>query len=137
MGTTAATVNMDYTLFLCKIMGLCLTIFMLGLLFNRKHFLEMASSLVSTPAMHFAATIVPLVLGAMVIVTHNVWSDGYTPMLVTLIGWIMFVSGVVRALLPTFWVNTVRNHYAGVLVIIVQVILFIIGIILLYCGFFM
>jgi hypothetical protein len=133
---TIMTADMVYTILLCKIMGLVLTIMMLGLLCNRKHFQAMAESLVRTPAMHFAATIVPLVLGSILIVTHNNWAGGYYTVLVSLVSWLIFISGLVRALLPDMWIGMVQKNHKSAMIYVVFAILLIIGLILLYGGFF-
>ena len=122
MQTTLITVDMAYTLLLAKIIGLTLTILMLGLLFNRKHFQAMAASLVTTPAIHFAATLLPLIVGSILVVTHNNWVGNYSVILVTLVGWLVFISGLVRALLPDMWISTVQKNHKSPIIYVVFII---------------
>ena len=123
-----------YTVFLSKIIGICLTVLMLGILFNRKHFKEMASSIINTPSIQFVAALLPLILGSIIVITHTGYDD-VACVLIGIIGWLAFISGIVRALFPTFWINKMSKHYSGAGVVVVSIILLIIGIALLYAGF--
>ena len=97
-----------YTILLCKILGLTLTVLMLGLLLNPKHFESMAESLLNTPAAHLPATIMPLLLGSAILATHNDFGLAHSAILVTLFGCFCFATGFTRAIFPDFWMSRVR-----------------------------
>lgn len=133
MGANDAA-DMVYTIMLSKIIGICLTILPLGMLFNRKHFQAMAVSVVNTPAIHFLAALLPLILGSIIVITHTDYQE-IMCILIGVIGWLLLIGGAFRALFPTIWVNTVSKHYASGAITFVMVILLLVGIALLYAGF--
>jgi hypothetical protein len=47
-----------------------------------------------------AYAIISLAMGVAMIVGHNVWSGGLLPVVVTLLGWLIFLKGLVLLLLP-------------------------------------
>ncbi len=125
---------MHYSIFLARWLGLILTIIGLGLLFNRKHFLSIATSVEHTAAAQFVATLLPLTLGSLLIISHNVWTGW--PIIITILGWIFFISGIFRAWMPTVWLNAIHKNKETALPMVVFFIVFIIGLVLLYFGFF-
>lgn len=126
---------MEYSVELARFLGLVLTIMCLGLLIHRKHFLQIADNLVVSPAVQFVGTIVPLIVGSFIIVTHNIWVGNWT-VLVTLVGWLIFLAGTFRAFFPTAWISTVKAKSHGAGPIIASIVLLIVGIVLLFCGFY-
>ena len=55
---------------------------------------------VSDGPVMFAYAIISLAMGAAMIVGHNVWSGGPLPVTVTLLGWLIFLKGLVLLLAP-------------------------------------
>jgi hypothetical protein len=125
---------MSYSIELARFLGLFISIISLGLLINRKHFLEVADNLVVSPSVQLVATILPLILGSFIIVTHNIWNSDWT-VLVTIVGWLIFLAGVFRAFFPAAWINIIKTKSHGAFPAVMGVIFFIIGLILLWFGF--
>lgn len=129
------TANVAYTILLCRVLGLTLTVMMMGLLLNRQHFEAMAESLLNTPAAHMPAALVPLLVGSFILVTHNDFGFAHSAILVTLFGCFCFATGFTRAVFPDFWMSRVkackdfskmRNFFMGMLAL---------GVVFLYSGF--
>jgi hypothetical protein len=68
---------------------------------------------VSDGAVMLAYAIISLAVGVAMIVCHNVWSGGLLPVAVTLVGWLIFLKGLVLLLLPTDAVSRAfgQMHY--------------------------
>lgn len=131
---------MEISLFLAKILGLCLVIICLGVLINRNFFFDTWRDFAKHPILIMIimlSGIFDLILGLLVLLFHNVWAWDWR-VLITLLGWIFTVRGCVRILFPQF----VMENAARVLnsrfkiVLNVGIVLFLfIGLFLTYKGF--
>ena len=126
---------MIYTILLARFLGIMFVVVNLGILFNRKQFLAFANSLVNTPSSQVFASILPTALGSFLIVTHNQWTGGWPVVLVSVIGWIIFLVGLFRIFFPQTWVSAITKRKDTAFPIVMSCIWLIIGIVLLYLGF--
>ena len=60
----------------------------------------MTATVADGPVM-LAHAIFSLASGVAMIVCHNAWSGGPLPVIVTLLGWLIFLKGLVLLLLPS------------------------------------
>lgn len=125
---------MDVSLFLAKAFGLYLVIVSIMLLINRKELLKRVNAMLSCPGTMFFSAIVTLILGILLIISHNIWTADWR-VIVTLLAWLTFAKGVVRTLYPQIdekWGDIYQNNafYYGS-----GVITLLIGLYLAYVGF--
>ena len=73
------------------------------------------SSTVANEPVMLAYAIISLAIGVAMIVGHNVWSGGLLPVVVSLVGWLIFMKGVVLLLLPGEALSLAlgQMHYNG------------------------
>ena len=69
------------------------------MLVNARHFPEMAKQIGNDPGLIFVSGILLLVAGLAIVRVHNVWSGGWR-VVVTVLGWLAVISGILRMLLP-------------------------------------
>lgn len=88
------------TVYLGKLLGLFTLITSFWLLTERQTAISTIPALLGNrPAMVIFA-IIALAGGLAIVLAHNVWSGGALPLLVTLIGWVMLIRGVLFLFLP-------------------------------------
>lgn len=88
------------TVYLGRLLGLFTLITSFWLLVERQSALStIPALLVDRPAMVIFA-VIALAGGLAIILAHNIWSGGALPILVTLIGWVMLIRGVLFLFLP-------------------------------------
>jgi 1,4-dihydroxy-2-naphthoate octaprenyltransferase len=88
------------TLYLGRLLGLFTLITSFWLLVDRQSTLSTIPALLGNrPAMVIFA-IIALAAGLAIVLAHNIWSGGALPILVTLIGWVMLIRGVLFLFLP-------------------------------------
>ena len=46
--------------------------------------------------------IVLLLLGLSVVLTHNIWNAGFLPLVITLIGWVLILRGILSMFVPGY-----------------------------------
>ena len=83
------------TIFLPTVIGWYLAIF--GLLMLVKHdFVKSAmEDILAQRGLYFVLAILTLVLGLLMVASHNVWMMGW-PVVVTLFGWLLIIGGLLR-----------------------------------------
>jgi hypothetical protein len=62
---------------------------------------SLVTATVSNGPVMLAYAIISLATGVAMIVGHNVWSGGLLPVTVTLLGWLIFLKGLVLLLMPS------------------------------------
>jgi hypothetical protein len=96
-----------YSIFLAKFWGLYLILVSLGLLFNR-HNLKMVLHYYKDEEVPFLSGFILVVFGLLFVLTHNVWSFDWVG-LVTLLGWLTLIKGIVRIWWPKETVRLMKG----------------------------
>lgn len=122
------------SIILAKLLGLFFTVMGIGFIFNRARIKQVVGVLAENVGLQFVATLLPLLLGSFIVAYHNTWPSDWT-MLITIVGWLIFIAGVVRAIFPSFWLTQVNAHKDRFAAGWVGSILLILGLVLLYFGY--
>ena len=124
------------TIYLGRLLGLFTLITSFWLLTERQTTLSTIPALLGNrPAMVIFA-IIALAGGLAIVLAHNIWSGGPLPILVTLIGWVMLIRGLLFLFLPpeaTLYVLAAMQFER--LFYIYLAIPFVLGIYLTYLSF--
>jgi hypothetical protein len=83
-----------------RILGLWILLAILGMAANRQGTVEAVSGFFASAALMWAVGIFTSLVGIVIVVTHNRWSGGMLPVIVTLYGWIALVKGLAFVWLP-------------------------------------
>jgi uncharacterized membrane protein HdeD (DUF308 family) len=89
------------------LMGPTLLAIGLAMLINADHFPEMAKQIGNDPGLIFVSGILLLVAGLAIVRAHNVWSGGWR-VVVTVLGWLAVIGGILRMFLP-FWAASIAS----------------------------
>jgi hypothetical protein len=82
------------------LIGPTLAAMALGMLFNLTSFPALAEQVSREPALIFLSGVLLFVAGLAIVRVHNIWSGGWA-VLVTIVGWVALIGGLIRILLPT------------------------------------
>lgn len=124
------------TLFLSRLLGLYCILASLSLVVHKQASLSTVNMLVHNPPVVLLLGVITLAAGLAIVLGHNVWSGGLLPVIVTVVGWITLIKGLlfvfltpdaIANLLEAMQYNQRFYLYAGVS--------FLIGIYLSYSGF--
>jgi hypothetical protein len=121
------------TVFLARLIGL-FTVLLVGILLIRgSTIIEAAAA--DGPLM-FTYAIISLALGLAMILGHNVWSGGALPVIVTVVGWLIFAKGLLLLCLTPEGLNHIfqRMHYGDHMFLYLAPS-FVIGLYLTWAGF--
>ncbi|HXY07222.1 MAG TPA: hypothetical protein VEI52_05140 [Terriglobales bacterium] len=88
------------TLFLSKLIGLYCIVIALSMMTRRQATVETVTALLQNPSMMLIVGIITLAAGLAMVLAHNVWSGGALAVVVTLVGWITLIKGLLFLFLP-------------------------------------
>jgi hypothetical protein len=88
------------TIFLGRLIGLFLVLISLAMLADRQMMPETADSLFRNRPLLLLAGVMTLIAGLAIVLTHNVWSGGALPIVITILGWIILARGLLLIFLP-------------------------------------
>jgi hypothetical protein len=88
------------TIFLSRLLGLFLLIVFSALFIRMQDVLASMSALIQNAPLLLILSMVALAAGLAIVLSHNIWSGGALPVVVTLFGWIILLRGLVLLFLP-------------------------------------
>jgi hypothetical protein len=91
---------MHATIFLARLIGLVVVCVGASILFQRAVFVGVLNDLTKHRTSLFLVGIALLLAGLSIVLTHNVWNEGPLALVVTLIGWITVLRGLVSMFVP-------------------------------------
>ena len=100
-------IAMATTKTIAGLMGPTLLAIGVAMLINARHFPEMAKQIGNDPGLIFVSGILLLVAGLAIVRVHNFWTGGWRVM-VTVLGWLAVISGILRMFLP-FWAASIAS----------------------------
>lgn len=90
---------MERSKFIAKILGIYLLIISIAMLIHMHQFSSLISSLINNESLMFIIGCFTLILGLLIIISHNVWQWNWR-VLVTIVGWCAFLKGLSIILFP-------------------------------------
>jgi len=90
---------MENSIFLAKVLGLYLTIFGLLVLLRRAQVQAIVAEFLDNPPAVFLGGIIGLILGIILVVSHNIWVADWR-VLITILSWIILVKGTYYLFFP-------------------------------------
>lgn len=126
---------MDTSHMLARIFGIIMIVLYGGVLLNQELYRNIWDDVVKRPISMILSGFINLLLGLLVVMSHNIWTFGWQG-LVTLLGWILIVSGVLRLLFPEYVLKYSRQlmennpgflKYSAIVMLVIGIYLAIMG----------
>jgi hypothetical protein len=83
------------TVFLAKLIGLYCVLFGLAMALQKQVMVDAVTALLRSGPVLLIIELITLTAGLAIVIGHNVWLGGALPIIVTLLGWIILIRGVV------------------------------------------
>lgn len=127
--------HMDITLFLAQIMGVYFLVAGVGILMNPARMRGAMKEAEKSYLLPYFDGAVALIVGLLIVLTHNVW-DNLMSSLVSLIGWIAVLEGVLMLTLPQKSISRIMQSFMGAnLGRFMGVVSVVVGLYFVYNGF--
>lgn len=125
------------TIFLGKLLGLYCLLVGVSMVVQKAATIATLKAIVYSPPLMYIAGVIALGAGLAIVLGHNIWSGGPLPVVVTLVGWISLIKGLLALYLPSHaTVGFVLGglHYSQLFYVYAAVAL-VLGVYLTYAGF--
>jgi hypothetical protein len=103
---------MATSIFLARLIGPIALLAGLALVFNRTVYRAMADEFLRSHGLIVLSGVMTLAAGLAIVLTHNVWSADWR-VVITVLGWLFVISGIVRMGLPQHAAALGRRVLAG------------------------
>jgi len=124
------------TIFLSRLLGLFMLAMSLSLLLRGQELLAIMTALINDAPMLMNIGMAALLAGLAIVLSHNIWSGGALPIVVTLFGWILLLRGLLLLMLPHETIVKIFEMVRfGDFVTVYAAIPLILGLYLTYAGF--
>lgn len=118
------------TLFLANVLGWVVIIIGLFLLLRHEHIKLIMEDVIAHPGLFFVFAFITLILGLLMVTSHNIWLMHW-PVIVTLFGWLVLFSALIRLICPDtamklgkiFLSHPIRMQITGAVLLIIGVFL--------------
>ena len=87
------------SIFLAKLIGPVALVAAIGLFVNAATYRAMAQEFMRNPALLYLSGLLSMTAGVAILLAHNVWVANW-PVLITILGWLATIGGVVRMVAP-------------------------------------
>ena len=127
---------MDFSLFLAKVLGLYLVIISLSMLINKNRMPAIINGIVQNPSLQLVLGFHVLVIGILLIISHNVWTGATWQIVISVIAWIAFLKGLLNVAFPQVAQSMARGFMSSVAMLYFSILVnFLLGLYLCYYGF--
>jgi hypothetical protein len=82
------------TIFLSRLLGLYCVLIGLSMAIHKQTTVATITALVQNRPLMFVVSVMALGVGLAMVLCHNVWSGGALPVVVTLVGWMSLIKGL-------------------------------------------
>jgi len=125
---------METAIMLARVFGPFMGIVGLWMLLYGDNVVKIMTSIKNSPAALYASAIFNLLIGIFIISSYNYWAWDIT-FFITLLGWVMFIRGVLGLFMPQLVVRFVMSRASWMKTM--GIIPFVWGLILSWTGFYM
>ena len=126
---------MATSIFLAKLLGPILVLAAVAVYVNRKSLDTIGQEFLRNNALLLLLGFLDFTAGLAIVLTHNVWVADWR-VIITLLGWLLLIRGIVRTLIPDqvkpYGVKLMKNQNAVTGVLAVTLVL---GLVLSYFGY--
>jgi len=108
----------ERTAFLSKLIGMYCILVAVPMGAHKQATLAMVAALVNDAPVLYVFGLIIVAAGLALVVSHNVWSGGALPVVVTLVGWLTLLKGLLFLVLPppsaagiAIWGSAYQQYY--------------------------
>ena len=126
---------MERATFIAKLLGPFILVGGVGMLVNQSIYQAMISDFLHSAALVYLSGMLSLLAGLAIVNVHNSWTSGWS-VVITVIGWLMLLGGMVRLVLPQLSIGIGTTVYgSGVALVVVAAVSFVLGGFLTFKGY--
>lgn len=125
---------MCLSIFLAQLIGCFAFLSSLAMLVHQARFKKQITDFLGSQSMIALSGNLSLLLGLLIVISHNIWISEW-PVLITIIGWIVLLQGLMRIYFPDAFVKMVKDLMAKSGFTLWCWVWLLVGIYLIWAGF--
>lgn len=125
---------MFLSIIFAQIIGIYLVLVSIGTLLHQQRYRKVSQEFLGTQSLIAITENLSLLLGLIILVFHHVWVL-YWPILITIIGWILVIRGIIAIFLPALFMRYSKYLLDRKGFIFMAWLCLVVGIILTWIGF--
>jgi uncharacterized protein YjeT (DUF2065 family) len=125
---------MCLSIFLAQVIGCYLVLVGLAMLIHQNRFKKLINDFLSHSTLISLSSSICLIFGLLIIADHNVWV-GEWPMVITIIGWILILKGILRLFFPDAFVKLMKDLTEKSPYMVMCWVRILVGLYLVWAGF--
>jgi hypothetical protein len=114
--------DMATSTYLAKLIGPIFLTIGIGMLVNGRFYRDLITEALASHVLIYLSGVLTLLAGIAIVMAHNRWSGGW-PVVITVLGWLMVIGGVIRIVAPQLVQIAAGTVYSGHAAIILAAIL--------------
>lgn len=122
------------SVYYAQVMGLWLFLVALAMIVHQPRYKKTVMDTLSHPSLMTFSGLIALGLGLLVVVSHNIWVSQW-PVVVTLVGWVLIIQGIMRIFWPESFAKMTKDMLAGSGYTFMSWVWLLVGIYLIWAGF--
>lgn len=126
---------MENSIFIAKVLGLYLTIFGLLVLLRPAQLRAILTQYMESPPIVFLGGMIGLILGIILVVSHNIWAADWR-VVITILSWLILIKGTNHLFFPNFPRKMAQTFLGSSWILVPGLIDLVLGLFLVYKGFF-
>jgi len=127
---------MTLTVYFAQFFGFLFFVLSISMLFGKKMVLEALEDFAHNKGLSYLGGIIAVAAGLLMVLSHNVWNAGGLAIVITLIGWLMLIKGIVLLFFtPETYMKIYKMSDLGNSYYIISVIFLVLSLYLIYAGF--
>ncbi|MBI5272610.1 MAG: hypothetical protein HY861_01335 [Chlamydiia bacterium] len=125
---------MCLSIFLAQVIGCYLFLLSLAMLIHQQRFKKTMSDFLGNATLITMSGTASLIVGLLIVVDHNIWVPDF-PVVITLIGWILLLQGLMRLFVPDAFIRMSKDLMSKLVYTLLCWVRLFVGIYLIWAGF--
>ena len=126
--------NMDLSIFVAQMAAIIYLAVGVGMLLDKKYYVKLFDGFMKDTTFMYLGGFMALMIGFALVTFHNDWVKNWE-VLVTIIGWLALIKGVMLLAFPTTIINIAKPLLKGKSMTILSPIVVVLGLVFGYFGF--
>jgi len=102
---------MEPAAFIARLIGPALIVIGVGVLLNEPNYAAMITEATHSPTLIYLSGLLSLLPGVAILNVYRMWAAGWR-VIITILGWLLAIGGVIRILLPQFTATLAATLYS-------------------------
>jgi len=125
---------MCISMFYAQVIGLWLFLVGLAMLVHHARFKKISHEFLTNSSLITFSGMVGLAIGLLIVISHNIWVSTW-PVVVTIIGWLFIIQGILRIFFPEHFSKMMKDLLAKSGYTVMSWIWLLVGLYLIWAGF--